>query len=299
MKHSAPVIHLIDASVYVFRAYYSMPSDMTDSEGRLINALYGYARFLGDLLEKVRPQHLVVAFDESLTTSFRNEIYPLYKANREEPPEDLIWQFAQCQRVTKAMGVSAYASDKYEADDIIGTLAHGIREQGRHFVVVTRDKDLTQLIREGDEYWDYASNKRFKYSDIQTHFGVRAEQIPDMLALAGDSVDNIPGVPGVGPKTAIALLQHFDTLDAIYADLNAVAEVKVRGASKLGARLAKHEDLARLSRRLTGVSLDAPVPTTLRSMRWSAPDLPALGQLYDEFGVGQALREQAKRLARI
>jgi len=276
-----------------------MPADMTDPEGRMVNALYGYARFLGDLLERTRPQHVVVAFDESLTTSFRNEIYSQYKANREEPPEDLIWQFVQCKRVTKAMGVTAYASNNFEADDIIGTLACGLRERGKHFVVVTRDKDLTQLVREGDEYWDYASNKRLKYPDIQTTFGVRAEQIPDMLALAGDSVDNIPGVPGVGPKTAVALLQHFDTLDAIYDDLDSVAKVNVRGAKKLGERLAKHEDLARLSRRLTGVALDVPVPTTLRSMRWRAPDLPALSELYDELGVGQALREQAKRLARI
>ncbi|MBT8132755.1 MAG: exodeoxyribonuclease IX, partial [Gammaproteobacteria bacterium] len=175
------MIYLIDASVYVFRAYYSMP-EMSDPEGRLINAMYGYARFLGDLLEKERPRHVVVAFDESLTTSFRNEIYPEYKANREQPPADLVWQFTQCQRVTQALGVTSYASEKYEADDIIGTLSHGLRKQGKNFVVVTRDKDLTQLVREGDEYWDYAANKRLQYADIPKVFGVRAEQIPDMLA---------------------------------------------------------------------------------------------------------------------
>lgn len=293
------MIYLIDASVYVFRAYYSMPADMTDPEGRKVNALYGYARFLGDLLERVRPQHIVVAFDESLTTSFRNDIYPQYKANREEPPEELIWQFAQCRRVTEALGITGYASEKFEADDILGALAHGVRKHGKHFVVVTRDKDLTQLVREGDEFWDYASNKRLTYADIEANYGVRAEQIPDMLALAGDSVDNIPGVPGVGPKTAIALLQHFDTLDAIYANLDSVADVKIRGASKLGTRLAKHEDLARLSRRLTEIMIDVPVPTTMRSMRWSKPDLAALDALYDELGLGQALRLQAARLTKL
>lgn len=293
------MVYLIDASVYVFRAYYSMPADMTDAAGRQVNALYGYARFLGDLLERVRPKHVVVAFDESLTTSFRNDIYPLYKANREEAPEDLVWQFAQCQRVTGALGVTSYSSGKFEADDILGTLAHGVRQRGENFVVVTRDKDLTQLIREGDEYWDYASNRRLTYADIENVFGVRAEQIPDLLALAGDSVDNIPGVPGIGPKTATVLLRHFDTLDAIYANLDAITEVKVRGAKKLGKRLALHEDLARLSRQLTEVSLDAPVATTLRSMRWSAPDLAALDAIYDELDIGQALRQQARRLTRL
>ena len=156
------MVYLIDASIYVFRAYYSMPADMTDPAGRPVNALYGYARFLGDLLERVRPKHVVVAFDESLTTSFRNEIYPQYKANREQAPEDLAWQFVQCRRVTEALGVTGYASETFEADDIIGTLAHAVREKGKNFVVVTRDKDLTQLRREGDEYWDYASNKRLK-----------------------------------------------------------------------------------------------------------------------------------------
>ncbi|MDH3587787.1 MAG: exodeoxyribonuclease IX [Gammaproteobacteria bacterium] len=299
MTHAPGMVYLIDASVYVFRAYYSIPADMVDSEGRLINAVYGYARFLGDLLERVRPEHVVVAFDESLNTSFRNEIFPQYKANRDDPPEDLIWQFLQCRRVTEALGVSGYANEQFEADDIIGTLADNLRGQGKNFVVVTRDKDLAQLVREGDEYWDYASNKRFAYADIEENFGVRAEQIADMLALAGDSVDNIPGVPGVGQKTAVALLKHFDTLDDVYANLEMVAEVAVRGAKKLGDRLAKHEDLARLSRRLTGIALDAPVPTTLRSMRWITPDLRALNTLYDELGVGQALRQQAERLTKV
>ncbi len=291
------MIYLVDASVYVFRAYYSMPADMTDPEGRLINAVYGYARFLGDLLERVRPGHIVVAFDESLNTSFRNEIFPEYKANREDPPEDLIWQFSQCRRITEALGVTGYASDSYEADDIIGTLAYAVRDRGRNFVVVTRDKDLAQLIGEGDEFWDYASDRRLGYTDIPGTYGVRAEQIPDLLALAGDSVDNIPGVRGVGPKTAVALLSHFGTLDAIYEKLDEVASVAVRGAKTLGARLEAQEEMARLSRRLTGVSLEAPVPTTLRSMRWRAPDLGALESLYDELAVGEALRRQAKRLA--
>ncbi|MBT8137091.1 MAG: exodeoxyribonuclease IX [Gammaproteobacteria bacterium] len=296
MPHPATVIYLVDASVYVFRAYYSIPADMVDGAGNLINAVYGYARFLGDLLERAQPTHIVVAFDESINTSFRNDIYPEYKANREDPPEDLMWQFRQCKRVTAAMGVTSYADERFEADDIIGTLAYSLRERAKNFVVVTRDKDLAQLIRSGDEYWDYAANRRYGYDDIVDKIGVRAEQIPDFLALAGDSVDNIPGVPGVGPKTAIALLQYFDTLDSVYENLDEVAKVPVRGAKKLGARLAQHEEKARLSRQLTGVARDAPVENTMRSMRWSKPDLAMLESLYDELDIGDALRLQAKRL---
>ncbi len=210
------MVYLIDASVYVFRAYYSLPPDMRDGEGNPVHALYGFARFLADLLERASPEYVAVAFDASLATSFRNRIYPAYKANREPAPPDLALQFERCREICAHLGVSWYASPEYEADDIIGTLATRLRAEGLRCTVVTRDKDMAQLIREGDVYWDFASNSRYYYRDIAERFGVEPERYADYLALTGDAVDNIPGVPGVGPKTAAVLMKTFASLDALY-----------------------------------------------------------------------------------
>ncbi|MEJ2159475.1 MAG: 5'-3' exonuclease H3TH domain-containing protein, partial [Chromatiales bacterium] len=253
------MLYLVDASVYVFRAYYSIPDSMTDRDGRPVNALYGFAGFLIDLLRDARPEHMAVAFDESLTSSYRNEIYPPYKANRELPPQDLEYQFGMCRQLTRALGLVDLASEMYEADDIIATLALQYRERGLNSVIVTRDKDLAQVLRRGDTFWDFAGRRRIAYEQVADVFGVRAEQLADFLALAGDSVDNIPGVPGVGAKTAAALLQRFDDLDAIYAELDQVLEVPVRGAARVRERLAAHRDDAYLARRLTRVHEEVPL----------------------------------------
>jgi 5'-3' exonuclease len=200
------VLYLIDASVYIFRAYYSMPPDMLDRDGNPAHAVFGFARFLGDLIERARPRYLAVAFDESLTTSFRNRIDPAYKANREPAPADLKLQFGRCREFCRHLGVADFGSGEYEADDIIGTLHARFRAEGLPATVVSRDKDLAQLIREGDIYWDYTANQRLAHHEIAAHFGVPPERYADYLALTGDAVDNIRGVPGVGPKTAAALL---------------------------------------------------------------------------------------------
>src|SRR5690606_17261083 len=135
-----------------------------------------------------------------------------YKANREPPPEDLKRQFGLCRRLCEALGVASFASHEYEADDIIGTLATKMRAAGHNVVLVTRDKDLSQLVRPGDEYWDYIGDARFAYGDIAARFGVIPERMACFLALMGDAVDNIPGVPGIGRKTASMLFRHFESL---------------------------------------------------------------------------------------
>ena len=166
IARASGALYLIDASVFVFRAYYSVPIALVDLDGNPVNALHGFARFLGDLLERVRPEHIAVAFDETLVSSFRNTLFPAYKANREPAPDDLKRQFIQCRRVCAALGVASFSSNRYEADDIIGTLATRMRIAGKNVVLVTRDKDLAQLVRPGDEYWDYISDERFAYEDI-------------------------------------------------------------------------------------------------------------------------------------
>ncbi len=289
--------YLIDASVYVFRAYYSMPDDMVDGDGNPINALYGYCRFLGDLIEQVNPEHVAVLFDESLTTSFRTEIYPEYKANRDPAPEELKRQFVQCRRFTNALGLLAWASPRYEADDLIGTLVEHGRAVNRPSTIVSRDKDLAQLLTRQDVFWDFAGKGKIGYEEIPEVFGVWPEQIADFLALAGDAVDNIKGVPGIGKKTASALLENFGSLDNIYDNLDKVCDINVRGAKTLAAKLEKHRADAMLARQLTGIACDAPIDDAEAALQRTKPDLGDINALFDEANIGTALRRQAERIS--
>jgi 5'-3' exonuclease len=291
--------YLIDASVYVFRAYYSMPEDMVDDNGNPINALYGFCRFIGDFMEQVTPEYVAILFDESLSKSFRTEIYPEYKANRDPAPEELKRQFQQCRRFVRALGVMECASPRYEADDLIGTLVTHGRKQGRPSTIVSRDKDLAQLISKDDVFWDFSGKGKLRYEQIVDSFGVWPEQVADFLALAGDAVDNIKGVPGVGKKTATVLLQHFGDLDEIYANLDRVHEVNVRGAKTLGTKLETHRDAAMLARQLTGIACDAPMDDVEKGMQPSAPRLGEINALFDEAGIGMALRRQMERVSDI
>ncbi len=289
--------YLIDASVYVFRAYYSMPDDMLDKEGNPVNALYGFCRFLGDFMEQVNPEHIAVLFDESLSSSFRTEIYPEYKANRDPAPDDLKRQFGQCRWFTRALGLMECGSPRYEADDLIGTLVEHGRRMNRPSTIVTRDKDLAQLITEDDIFWDFAGRGKIGYDQVRDVFGVLPEQIADFLALAGDAVDNIKGVPGVGKKTATVLLERFGSLEEIYNNLDKVHEVNVRGSKTLGEKLATHKEDALLSRRLTGIACDAPIDDPETSMQRSRPKLGDINALFDEADIGVSLRRQAERIS--
>jgi 5'-3' exonuclease len=301
MHNASPagLVYHIDASYFIFRAYHSMPPDMVDRDGNATHALYGFARFLSDLLEQVRPERIGVAFDQSLRgeNSFRNGIYPAYKANREAPPVDLKRQFELCREFCRHMGLAEFASAEYEADDIIGTLAARARAAGLRNVVVTRDKDLSQLIRDGDVFWDYSGNARYHYHDIGPKFGAIPELIADFLALTGDSVDNIPGVPGIGKKTATELFAMFGSLDELYANLERVAGMKLRGAAAVAARLLAHKEAAYLARKLTGIVCDMPLEFTLDQLKRKAPDLVRLTEFFDRHGFGNILREQSRRIA--
>jgi 5'-3' exonuclease len=300
------VVYFIDASFFVFRAYHSMPPDMVDADGNATHALYGFARFLSDILEQVRPERIGVAFDISLrgetgmpATSFRNGIYPAYKANRESPPADLERQFALCREFCRHMGVAEFASSEYEADDIIGTLAARSRAAGLRNVLVTRDKDLSQLIRDGDVFWDYSGNARYHYHDIGPKFGAAPELIADFLALTGDSVDNIPGVPGVGKKTAALLFDAFGSLEELYENLHRVPDLKLRGGAGVAAKLLAHKEAAYLARRLTRIVCDMPLDATLDDLKIKSQDSDKLSRFFDTHGFGNILRQQARRIAAV
>ncbi len=293
------LVYHIDASYFIFRAYHSMPPDMVDRDGNATHALYGFARFISDFLERVKPERIGVAFDQSLRgeTSFRGGIYPAYKANRERPPADLARQVALCREYCRHLGLAEFASEEYEADDIIGTLTSMSRAAGLQNVVVSRDKDLSQLIRQGDVYWDYTGNARYRYHDIESRFGAIPELIADFLALTGDSVDNIPGVPGIGRKTAAELFTIFGSLDDLYANIERVPALKLRGASTLAAKLLAHKEAAYLARRLTGIVCDMPLGATLDDLKPRRPDSGGLESFFDVHGFGNILRQQARRIA--
>lgn len=291
------MLYAIDASYYVFRAWFSMPDDMRDHDGNAVNALYGFTRFLGDFLEHTKPEYVAVAFDTALESCFRNEIYPDYKANRDPAPAELKQQFDRCREITRALGCREFASERFEADDIIGTLVTRVREKGMRSTILSKDKDLLQLLDAGDSMWDFTGGKRTYYKDVAGRFGVTAEQMVDYLALAGDSVDNIPGVPGVGPKTAAALLDHFGDLDSLFKRLDEVAAVNVRGAAKLGAKLDAHRDHAIISRKLTRIDRDVPIDFEPELLRRCAPDREQLDELFDAADFGSILRRQADRIA--
>ena len=289
-------LYLIDASVFIFRAYFSVPVTLVDDDGQPVNAVHGFGRFLGDLLEKERPAHIAVAFDQSLTTSFRNKLYPPYKANREPAPLELKRQFAWCRELCQGFGLADFSSAEYEADDLIGTLATQARAQGRQTVLVTRDKDLSQLIRPGDVYWDYIGEMRYEYDYIPERFGVLPERMADFLALTGDAVDNIRGVPGVGKKTASVLLKHYESLDHLYENLDAVLKLNIRNAGFVAGQLRDYREAAFLARQLTSIACDAPMQADAVQLRRRSPDLTALNALYDTLGFGRLLRNQAERI---
>ena len=293
------VVYHVDASYFIFRAYHSMPSDMVDPDGNATNALYGFARFLSDLVEQVRPERIGVAFDHGPggETSFRNGIYPAYKANREAAPADLERQFGFCREFCRHLGLAEFSSVAYEADDIIGTLAARARAAGFRNVLVTRDKDLSQLIRDGDIFWDYSGNSRYHYGDIGPRFGAIPELIADFLALTGDSVDNIPGVPGVGRKTAAELFAVFGSLDELYANIDRVPGLKLRGAAAVAAKLRAHKEAAYLARRLTGIFCDVPMEATLDDLTRRSPDAAGLEGFFQRHGFGNILRQQVRRIA--
>ena len=291
------MIFLVDASVYVFRAYHSQLPPMVDGEGNPVHAVYGFARFLGDLIERIRPRYIGVAFDQRLATSYRNRIYPAYKANREPTPAGLPRQFEYCRELCRHLGVPAFVNPEFEADDIIGTLSCLMRAEGIRSAFITRDKDMAQLVRDGDLLWDFGSRTQIGYRDVQRYFGVAPEGFADFLALTGDASDNIPGVPGIGRKIAATLLRKFGSLDALYDNIGRVAALGLRGGSALGERLAAHRESVFLARRLTRIVCDMSLGVSASDLKPRTPDLAALGAFYDRLGFGPLLRRQGERLA--
>lgn len=258
----SPVL-LIDASIYIFQYYFSLPDHwFSEQESWPTAAVYGYTAFLSRLLKEQQPRRVGVCFDESLDQCFRNEIYADYKCSRALPDEALAFQLTACQQVTQLLGLQTYASPRYEADDLLGSLYRRCQRSQVPVAILTRDKDLGQLLgREQDFLWDYSSgNKdRFYADDIEKKFGVRPDQLIDYLALVGDSVDDIPGVPSIGKKTAQALLQTFGSIDVLFERLEQLPLLPIRGAKQLAGKLQQYQEQIAMAQQLATIVTDLPL----------------------------------------
>jgi len=262
-------VWLVDGSGFIFRAYHALPPLTRKSDGLPVGAVHGFAAMLHKLLTSMnegrRPTHLAVIFDAGRET-FRNRIYPDYKANRPEPPEDLVPQFELIRKVTEAFGVPAVELENYEADDLIATYARQAREAGATVHIVSSDKDLMQLLGEGVTLYDAMKDREQGPEEVMKKFGVTPDKVTDVQALAGDSIDNIPGVPGIGVKTAAQLINEYGDLENLLAHAEEIRQPKRR------ERLLAHAEDARISKKLVTLDDHVPVPVPLSAFAVRKPD---------------------------
>jgi ribonuclease HI len=275
----SPQLYLLDGSNYIYRAYYGI-RDLATSGGLPTNAVFGFTKMLLGLLQENRPDYLAVVFDRPREETFRREIYPEYKANRDAVPEDLASQIPYIRRVLAALNIPALEAPGFEADDVIATLARRYAAEGVEVTVVTGDKDLMQIVGDGIGLLDTMKDKRSGPRDVLERFGVPPERVPDVLGLAGDASDNIPGVPGIGEKTATELVKRFGSLERVLEWKNLVSGKKRR------ENLQSHENQARLSKILATVRYDVPLEVSLAALRRRAPNLPEALSLLRELEFG-------------
>ena len=275
-------LYLIDGSSYIYRAYFAI-RHLSSPKGFPTNALYGFTQMLLKVLKDHKPDHVAVVFDLGRQT-FRTELYPEYKANRAAMPDDLVPQIPPIKEMVRAFNIPVLEKQGFEADDIIGTIARECEEKGMDVVVVTGDKDLMQIVTANVTLLDTMKDKISGIPEVLERFGVEPERVVEILGLAGDTSDNIPGVPGVGEKTALKLIQEFGSLDAL---LERAKEVK----GKTGERLREFADQARLSRKLATIDRHTPVDYRYEDLAIADPDPKRLAELFREYGFTTLMKE--------
>lgn len=284
--------YLIDASIYIFRGWHGYSDEMTDANGDPTNAVYGFTEFLRQLIELEQPEYIACAFDAKQTNSYRRELYPDYKANRSPAPEELKRQFKHCRDFCRAAGIADFSSNRYEADDIIGTLAARLHEEGYAITILSADKDLAQLIKPGDIWWDFARDKILHYRDVEKSFGVKPELIADLLALSGDKIDNIPGIPGVGYKMASNLLKKYPGVEHILENISNISAMKFRGSARIQQLVDEHQGILPLNKQLTTIVTDAEFKGPKNDLRWTGVNESALHQMFDLLNAGSIRRQR-------
>ncbi|MEO0974151.1 MAG: 5'-3' exonuclease H3TH domain-containing protein, partial [Pseudomonadota bacterium] len=287
--NAPPTLYLIDGSSYLYRAFHALPPLMS-ADGRPTGAVYGVVNMLNKFLDETQPSHIAVLFDARGKT-FRDELYAEYKAQRPSMPDDLRAQIEPLHETVRALGLPIIQVPGVEADDVIGTLCAEASAAGWRTVVSTIDKDMAQLVSDQVTLVNTMFDTRLDRDGVIAKFGVQPEQIVDYLALVGDTSDNIPGVPGVGQKSAAGLLATFESLDGIYANLERLGDAKVRGAKRIGEKLTEHEADARLSRQLATIRCDLDLDVSATGLAREAPDNATLRQLYTRLEFGTLLRQ--------
>ncbi|MGC6485957.1 MAG: DNA polymerase I, partial [Candidatus Puniceispirillales bacterium] len=273
---AAPRLILVDGSAYIFRAFHALPP-MNRKDGTPVNAVFGFTGMVMKLIDDEAPDYSIVVLDQARET-FRNEIYPEYKANRSAPPEELIPQFPLIREATRALNLPVAEMAGFEADDLIATYTRVALDAGIDVVIVSSDKDLMQLVRPGVIMLDPMKQKRIGPDEVVERFGVPPEKVVDVQALAGDSTDNVPGVPGIGVKTAAELITTYGSLDEL---LDRAEEIK---QPKRRENLITHAEMARISRRLVHLRDDAPLPVSLDEARDRRPQAELLRPFLEEQG---------------
>ncbi len=277
-----PRLLLIDGSSYIFRAFFAI-GHLSNSKGLPTNATYGFTQMILKVLKEQPSDYLVVAFDSRAPT-FRSEIYKEYKANRPAMPESLVPQLPYIKKIIEGYRIATLEMDGYEADDLIGTVAKGVQSE-TDVVIITGDKDILQLVSDRIEVYDPMKEKRFGVKEVIERFGVRPDQMVEVMGLAGDSIDNIPGVPGIGEKTAIELIKTFGSIENLLAHLDQIRK------KRLKENLETHGELARLSRKLATIRIDVPLTYRLRDFILSSPDPKALREIFKELEFNKLLKE--------
>jgi DNA polymerase-1 len=292
-KGASDVFYLVDLSGYVFRAYHALPP-LSSSRGEPTHAVLGTVNMLQKVVGERRPHRLAVAMD-SRGRTFRHEVDARYKATRPSPPPDLAQQMNRVEQIVRAWDVAIFQRDGLEADDLIAAATARALDAGWRVVIVSADKDMMQLVRDDDErvvLWDSMRDKVYGPAEVRDKLGVAPSRVRDYLALTGDTSDNVPGVPGVGPKTATDLLTQFGSVEEMYRSLDKVTKPKLREA------LREHEADARVSQRLVTLAAGAPIEWNEEKLLWGGADVPALRRLYTELEFNRQL-DQLDALARV
>jgi DNA polymerase I len=277
-----PRLFLIDGSSYIYRAYYAI-RHLSNSKGLPTNAIYGFTQMLLRLLKDHHPDYLAVVLDSKAPT-FRSKAFSEYKANRPAMPESLTPQLPYIKRIIEAYRIATLEMEGYEADDVIGTVAKAMEPEA-DVVIITGDKDILQLVNNRIEVYDTMKEKRFGVKEVIERFGVRPEQVVEVMGLSGDAIDNIPGVPGIGEKTAIELIKAFGSIENLLAHIDQVPQKRVR------ERLEAHKDLARLSHHLATIRTDVPLIHKIEDFSLTSPEFSGLKEIFKELEFGRLLKE--------
>jgi DNA polymerase I len=277
-------LYLIDGSNLIYRAYYAIRSPLTSRGGLPTNAAFGFTRMLRDLIRNEKPDHLGIAFDPPGPT-FRHEMFPEYKAKREAPPEDLIPQFNMIREIVRAFDIPVLELQGFEADDVIGTLAVRFAEKDIETIIVSGDKDLAQLVNDSVTVLDTMKKVQYDSEKVREKFGVGPDQIVDLLGLAGDTSDNIPGIPGVGAKTAADLIAKFGDIETVLASVDQIT------GKKRKENLVEFADQARLSYRLATIKTDVPLELDFDDLAYKRPNESKLRPVLEELNFKSIVEE--------